>query len=140
MPDRRGLETFRQRGCIIRCQIFWIIQHKSGVDYSNEANNLPEVSLQSILPATIRDQTEPDVCVLTLQNADYDTGEVTLEVTATDYDCPMMYYDYSTDGGKTYSELIPWPDLDIMAGTYPDTFTFPCSSLREKPGNHSAWI
>ena len=98
-----------------------------GVDYSNEANNLPEVSLQSILPATIRDQTEPDVCVLTLQNADYDTGEVTLEVTATDYDCPMMYYDYSTDGGKTYSELIPWPDLDIMAGTYPDTFTFSLS-------------
>ena len=39
----------------------------------------------------------------------------------------MMYYDYSTDGGKTYSELIPWPDLDIMAGTYPDTFTFSLS-------------
>lgn len=50
-----------------------------------------------------------------------------MEVTATDYDCPMMYYDYSTDGGKTYSELIPWPDLDIMAGTYPDTFTFSLS-------------
>ena len=50
-----------------------------------------------------------------------------MEATATDYDCPMMYYDYSTDGGKTYSELIPWPDLDIMAGTYPDTFTFSLS-------------
>ena len=36
----------------------------------------------------------------------------------------MMYYDYSTDGGRTYSELLPWPGLDIMAGTYPDTFTF----------------
>ena len=35
-----------------------------------------------------------------------------------------MYYDYSTDGGRTYSELQPWPDLDIMSGTYPDTFTF----------------
>ena len=49
LPDRRGLETFRQGGCFICCQIFWIIQHKSGVDYSNEADNLPEVSLQSIL-------------------------------------------------------------------------------------------
>ena len=95
-----------------------------GVDYSGEANNLPDVSLQSVISATVRDQTEPDICLLTLKNADYDTGEVTLEVTATDYDSPMMYYDYSTDGGKTYSELIPWPDLDIMAGTYPDTFTF----------------
>ena len=36
----------------------------------------------------------------------------------------MMYYDYSTDGGRTYTELLPWPGLDIMAGTYPDTFTF----------------
>ena len=61
---------------------------------------------------------------LTLQNADYETGEVSLEVTAADYDCPMMYYDYSTDGGRTYTELLPWPGLDIMAGTYPDTFTF----------------
>ena len=46
--------------------------------------------------------------------------EKSLEVTAADYDCPMMYYDYSTDGGRTYSELLPWPGLDIMAGTYPD--------------------
>ena len=72
----------------------------------------------------MRDKTEPDICQLTLQNADYETGEVSLEVTAADYDCPMMYYDYSTDGGRTYSELLPWPGLDIMAGTYPDTFTF----------------
>lgn len=73
------------------------------MDYSGEADALPEVSLQSILPATVRDKTEPDICQLTLQNADYETGEVSLEVTAADYDCPMMYYDYSTDGGRTYS-------------------------------------
>ena len=95
------------------------------MDYSTEAESLPEViSTQAILPATVRDVTAPDICLLTLQNADYETGEVTLEVTATDYDSPMMYYDYSTDGGKTYSELLPWPNLDIMAGTYDDTFSF----------------
>lgn len=126
-------KRFGREDALSVARYFGLSSTSLGVDYSNEANNLPEVSLQSILPATIRDQTEPDVCVLTLQNADYDTGEVTLEVTATDYDCPMMYYDYSTDGGKTYSELIPWPDLDIMVGTYPDTLPFPCPSLREKP-------
>ena len=120
-------KRFGREDALSVARYFGLSSTSLGVDYSNEANNLPELSLQSILPATIRDQTEPDVCVLTLQNADYDTGEVTLEVTATDYDCPMMYYDYSTDGGKTYSELIPWPDLDIMAGTYPDTFTFSLS-------------
>ena len=118
-------KRFGREDALSVARYFGLSSTSLGVDYSNEANNLPEVSLQSILPATIRDQTEPDVCVLTLQNADYDTGEVTLEVTATDYDCPMMYYDYSTDGGKTYSELIPWPDLDIMAGTYPDTYAKP---------------
>lgn len=117
-------KKFGREDALSVAKYFGLSSASLGVDYSGEADNLPEVSLQSILPATIRDKTEPDICTLTLQNADYETGEVTLEVTATDYDCPMMYYDYSTDGGKTYSELLPWPGLDIMAGTYPDTFSF----------------
>ncbi len=117
-------KAFGRADALSVAKYFGLSSTALGVDYSGESNNLPDVSLQSVLPATVRDKTEPDICLLTLKNADYDTGEVTLEVTATDYDSPMMYYDYSTDGGKTYSELIPWPDLDIMAGTYPDTFTF----------------
>lgn len=117
-------KRFGREDALSVARYFGLSSVSLGVDYSQAADSLPEVTLQSILPVTIRDKTEPDVCMLTLQNADYETGEVTLEVTATDYDCPMMYYDYSTDGGQTYSELLPWPDLDIMAGTYPDTFTF----------------
>lgn len=127
-------KRFGREDALAVAKYFGLSSASLGVDYSAEANALPEVSLQSILPATIRDKTEPDICLLTLQNADYETGEVTLEVTGTDYDCPMMYYDYSTDGGKTYSELLPWPDLDIMAGTYPDTFTFSLSFTKgEQP-------
>ena len=117
-------KTFGRKDALSVAKYFGLKSESLGVDYSTASEELPEVTLQSILPATIRDKTEPDICMLTLQNADYDTGQVTLEVTATDYDCPMMYYDYSTDGGKTYSELLPWPDLDIMEGTYPDSFTF----------------
>lgn len=117
-------KTFGRTDALSVAKYFGLSSTILGVDYSADADNLPEVSLQSIIPATVRDQTEPDVCLLSLKNADYDTGEVTLEVTAADYDCPMMYYDYSTDDGKTYSELFPWPDLDMMAGTYSDTFTF----------------
>ncbi len=127
-------KRFGREDALSVAKYFGLSSASLGVDYSAEANALPEVSLQSILPVTIRDKTEPDICLLTLQNADYETGEVTLEVTGTDYDCPMMYYDYSTDGGKTYSELLPWPDLDIMAGTYPDTFTFSLSFTKgEQP-------
>ena len=117
-------KRFGREDALSVAKYFGLSSASQGVDYSAEADVLPEVSLQSILPATIRDKTEPDICLLSLQNSDYDIGKVTLEVTGTDYDCPMMYYDYSTDGGRTYSELLPWPDLDIMAGTYPDTFTF----------------
>ena len=117
-------KEFGREDALSVAKYFGLSSTSLGVDYSAEADKLPEVTLKSILPVTVRDKTAPDVCLLTLQKADYDTGEVTLEVTATDYDSPMMYYDYSTDGGKTYSELFPWPDLDIMAGTYADTFTF----------------
>ncbi|MFR8844523.1 MAG: N-acetylmuramoyl-L-alanine amidase family protein [Waltera sp.] len=117
-------KKFGREDALSVAKYFGLSSASLGVDYSGEADALPEVSLQSILPATVRDKTEPDICQLTLQNADYETGEVSLEVTAADYDCPMMYYDYSTDGGRTYSELLPLPGLDIMAGTYPDTFTF----------------
>ncbi len=127
-------KNFGREDALSVAKYFGLSSTALGVDYTADVSNLPEVSLQSILPATIRDQTEPDVCLLTLQNADYETGEVTLEVTATDYDCPMMYYDYSTDGGKTYSELLSWPDLDIMAATYPDTFRFTLTFTRgEQP-------
>ena len=118
-------KKFGREDALSVAKYFGLSSTSLGVDYSAEADKLPEItSLQTILPVTVRDKTEPDICLLTLKSADYETGEVTLEVTATDYDCPMMYYDYSTDGGKTYSELLPWPDLDIMAGTCADTFTF----------------
>ena len=118
-------KKFGREDALSVAKYFGLSSTSLGVDYSAEADKLPEItSLQTILPVTVRDKTEPDICLLTLKSADYETGEVALEVTATDYDCPMMYYDYSTDGGKTYSELLPWPDLDIMAGTYADTFTF----------------
>ena len=39
-----------------------------------------------------------------------DTGEVTIRVTATDYDSGMLYYTYSYDGGTTYTNLQKWPE------------------------------
>ena len=125
LPDRRGLEEIRQGGCFVCCKIFRIIQCKSwcGLQWRGRRSSGSLAAIHSA--CTVRDKTEPDICQLTLQNADYETGEVSLEVTAADYDCPMMYYDYSTDGGRTYTELLPWPGLDIMAGTIPIPSHFP---------------
>lgn len=93
-----------------------------GVDYSAERNHLPEVNENVRVKDTILDDTPPDVCMIELETADYDNGEIDILVSATDYDSPLIYYDYSIDGGTSYTELIPWPDLDMMQRTYSDTF------------------
>lgn len=93
-----------------------------GVDYSTESN-LPDAEANHTVQASLQDETPPDVCIIDLSDTDEDTGTVTLEVTAADYDSPLIYYDYSYDGGSTYSPLQMWPESDALAGTYKDTFT-----------------
>lgn len=94
------------------------------VDYSEESSRiLPEVSETARVQATLLDKTPPDVCMVEVAKADYNTGEVSLYVSAADYDTPLLYYDYSIDGGETYSPLQLWPETDVLEGTYQDTFT-----------------
>lgn len=94
-----------------------------GVDYSDSIT-LPQASEDSPVRATLIDETEPDVCVIELGYVDNQTGEINLQVTAADYDSPLIYYDYSVDGGKTYSKRTVWPESDALKGTYKDTFSF----------------
>ena len=56
-------------------------------------------------------------------NANYSTGQLSVQVSAADYDSPLIYYDYSFDGGLTFSPRNAWPDSDALSGTYADTFT-----------------
>lgn len=91
------------------------------VDYSDY--QLQEVSGTQPVPSTLRDDTAPDVCQAALENADYSTGQLSVQVNAADYDSPLIYYDYSFDGGLTFSPRNAWPDSDALSGTYADTFT-----------------
>ena len=47
---------------------------------------------------------------------------MTILVNGYEGDTPLMYYDYSIDGGKSYSKLYPWPDSDILHNEYDDYF------------------
>ena len=94
-----------------------------GVDYSEDAESLPEASPNAVVKSTLKDWTPPDICQVEVQEADYDTGELALTVSAADYDSPLIYYDYSIDGGETYSSLQAWPESDALRGSYADTFT-----------------
>lgn len=92
-----------------------------GVDYSS--HQLTDASSSSVLPITLKDDTEPDICQITIKEADYENGLLSLIVNAADYDSPLLYYDYSLDGGVTYSRREVWPDCDALTGAYSDTFT-----------------
>lgn len=91
-----------------------------GVDYS-AAQDLPEADGERIVRSTVVDETSPDICLIEIADTDDETGTITLNVTAADYDSPLLYYDYSYDGGLTYSALQIWPGSDALRGTYQDT-------------------
>lgn len=91
------------------------------VDYSDY--QLSNINDNVPIASTLRDETEPDVCRIEFAGADYEAGYLSLTVSAADYDSPLLYYTYSIDGGKTYSERNIWPGSDVLTGKYEDTFT-----------------
>jgi hypothetical protein len=91
------------------------------VDYSGY--ELAAASEHTAVSGTLRDDTPPDICQLEFVSTDYDTGLLTLSVTAADYDSPLLYYDYSMDGGLTYSPRQAWPESNALTGAYADIFT-----------------
>lgn len=117
------LEAFGKADALSVAKYFGLKSTALGVDYSENAI-LPQVSEDSTVRASLKDETAPDVCVIELGTVNNKTGEIELHVTAADYDSPLIYYDYSVDGGKTYSKLQMWPESDVLKGTYRDTFSF----------------
>lgn len=91
-----------------------------GTDYSEYRLHEVDEEVQYV-PV---DDTEPDMSYIQLKNCNYETGEVTLSVMAYDIDTPMLYYQYSVDGGETYSPLISWPGVDMLEEISPDQFEF----------------
>lgn len=98
-----------------------------GVDYSGEPEDPflqkvyaldPEKVVQSTLP----DTTSPEVCSIERMSEDYEGLQAAIQVTAADYDSPLMYYAYSLDGGLTYSPRQPWPGSNTLTGEYQDVF------------------
>lgn len=64
------------------------------------------------------DTTEPDICMIEVTDQEMETGNVTVELSAADYDSGMLYYDYSYDGGSTFLPRLAWGDKTK------DTITF----------------
>lgn len=96
-----------------------------GINANNSIeNNLQEVSKESAVLSTYADETSPDICSIEWKSEDIENGILSFVVSAADYDSGLIYYDYSINGGVTFSELNPWPGSDALQGCYEDTFTW----------------
>lgn len=104
--EREQWEAFGRLDATSAAKYFHLKSDVLGVDYSDyQTLDLP------IPEGVMRpDTTEPDVCMIEVTDQDMDTGEITVELSATDYDSGMLYYDYSYDGGETFSPRLAWGD------------------------------
>lgn len=75
-----------------------------------------------VVQSTLLDATPPEVCSIERVSEDYEGLQAAVQVTAADYDSPMMYYAYSLDGGQTYSPRQAWPGSNTLTGEYQDVF------------------
>ena len=64
--------------------------------------------------------SDPDYCEIGLDKLEGDTAYI--RVKAEDYDTFLLYYDYSVDGGLTYSGRIGIPGYDYFEGKYDKEF------------------
>lgn len=110
---------------------YGLVSTSLGNDYSVYVKNgyrAPETAVS-------HDTTEPETAVLTWTGTEEDAQLYTL--TGTDAQSRLVYYDYSTDGGKTWSELLPFdeagteiqitgqtPEQEICARLYNGYFLF----------------
>lgn len=110
---------------------YGLVSTSLGNDYSAYVKNgyrAPETAVS-------HDTTEPETAVLTWTGTEEDVQLYTL--TGTDAQSRLVYYDYSTDGGKTWSELLPFdeagtvirivgqtPEQEICARLYNGYFLF----------------
>ncbi len=117
------LMAFGEADALAVAKYFGLKSTILGVDYSTEAN-LPNVNKDSVVKSSLLDETPPDICMIELVETEYknDSVNVTLQVSAADYDSTLIFYDYSSDGGLTYSPLQVWPESNALEGDYKDTF------------------
>ena len=100
-----------------------------GVDYS--ATQLVPVNTYELAIYPLNNSTVPEKCDLSIVSKDEDTGEVTFRIDAEDSEEALQYYDYSLDGGATYSGIEMWPGYQLYKTVNTDSVTFSVTLPRE---------
>lgn len=122
IANEDGYKEFGKADATAVAKYFGLKSTSLGIDYSEEAKKLQPASADALVASTLPDKTRPDICEIELTECNYQTGDITLTVRAADYDSPLIYYSYSTDGGSKWNDLEMWPGSNTLTGEYTDTF------------------
>lgn len=99
------LKEFGRLDATAVAKYFGLKSSALSVDYSDYP--VPETAVPSGMVAP--DKTEPELCFIEVAEINKETGEVTINMEAADTDSYILYYNYSLDGGNTYSMPEVWP-------------------------------
>lgn len=111
--SKEDLEQFGKLDALAVAQYFGLSSEELGVNYSSYETIPVELPSKVMRP----DDTEPDICYIELVEADKLERKVKLSLSALDYDSDMLYYEYSLDGGESFSGLKRWPGADTFQFT-----------------------
>lgn len=111
---REQWEAFGRLDADCAARYFRLRSEALGTDY-RDYQNLDVPIPQGVMRP---DTTKPDVCMIEVTDQEPETGMITVSLAAADYDSGMLYYDYSYDGGETFSPRYAWTDKAA------DTITF----------------
>lgn len=103
---REQWEAFGRLDAESAAKYFRLRSDVLGVDYSD----FPVLDVPIPSGVMKPDTTEPDICMIEVTDQEMETGKITVELSAADYDSGMLYYDYSYDGGNTYFPRAAWGD------------------------------
>lgn len=99
------LKAFGRLDAEAVAKYFNLTSAELGKDFSGYGKAEVETPTEAVKP----DKTEPEICKIELLSVNEETGEAFLSMEAFDADSYIQYYNYSLDGGNTYSQLEPWP-------------------------------
>lgn len=98
------LKEFGRKDAEAVAKYFGLTSSLTGADYSNFPKT--DISYQEIVRP---DKTEPEECFIEVLSVNEKEATASVAIHAKDADSYIQYYNYSLDGGNTWSELLSWP-------------------------------
>lgn len=78
-----------------------------------EGPDIPAAEADKQVASTLNMKTDPEICEIVDVNADYDNCELSFNINASDSDAVLSYYQYSMDGGASWTSWMAWPERNI---------------------------